>query len=62
MPAGEHAWGIAMNGELIRQYIEPDPAAPAPERVRIAGTGVTVAILISYLHGVGWDVARGIFA
>ena len=47
-----------MEDELIRQYIEPDPAAPIPERARIAGTGVTVAILISYLRGVGWDVER----
>lgn len=58
MPAGEHERGTAMEDELIRQYIEADPAAPVPERARIAGTGVTVAILISYLRGVGWDVAR----
>jgi uncharacterized protein (DUF433 family) len=41
--------------KLIEKYIEEDPHMPGIASARIAGTGVRVAILISYLRGVDWD-------
>jgi uncharacterized protein (DUF433 family) len=49
---------VTMGAELIAKYIRVDPAAPRPERARIKDTGVTVAILVSYLRGSDWDVPR----
>jgi hypothetical protein len=44
--------------DLLVQHITLDPTRPSPDRARIAQTGVSVWVLISYLQSVGWDVAR----
>ena len=47
-----------MSDDLIGRHIEVDPAAPLPEHARIMRTGVTIPILVSYLRGTDWDIAR----
>lgn len=42
--------------EIIRQYLEPDPAKPSLAEYRVKDHGTHVWALIGHLKSVDWDV------
>jgi uncharacterized protein (DUF433 family) len=46
------------DGDLIADYIEPDPYHPGPDGARLKDSGVPVWALVGHWQAVGHDRAR----